>query len=120
VSSEQVKRALEVHSEQAGMFAERYVQADPYRSSFNYSRKRLDQWLDHYLPATAEPLRLLDVGCGTGHQLLRWRAGGYEVAGVDGSDAMLAEARASIGSPRSRCCVTCRTRRARSRRWRVC
>jgi ubiquinone/menaquinone biosynthesis C-methylase UbiE len=93
VSSEQVRRAVEVHSEQAGKFAARYVQADPYSSSFNYSRKRLDQLLDVYLPPTADPLRLLDVGCGTGHQLARWRSIGYEVAGVDGSDAMLAEAR---------------------------
>ena len=93
MSTEQVKRAVEVHSEQAGKFAARYGEGDPYSTSFAYSRKRLDQLLDGYLPTTDAGLRLLDVGCGTGHQLAEWRAAGYEVAGVDGSDAMLAEAR---------------------------
>ena len=93
VSTEQGKRAVEVHSEQAGLFAERYGQDDPYGSVFAYSRKRLDGFLDEYLPPTDAGLRLLDVGCGTGHQLLRWRSYGYEVAGVDGSGEMLAHAR---------------------------
>jgi ubiquinone/menaquinone biosynthesis C-methylase UbiE len=93
VSTEQGKRAVEVHSEQAGLFAERYGQEDPYSSVFAYSRKRLDGLLDSYLPPTDAGLRLLDVGCGTGHQLLRWRSYGYEVAGVDGSDEMLAHAK---------------------------
>ena len=92
VSTEQGKRAVEVHSEQAGLFAERYGQEDPYGSVFAYSRKRLDELLDAYLPPTDAGLRLLDVGCGTGHQLLRWRSYGSEVAGVDGSDEMLAHA----------------------------
>ena len=93
VSTEQGNRAVEVHSEQAGLFAERYGEEDPYSSVFTYSRKRLDRLLDGYLPPTDAGLRLLDVGCGTGHQMLRWRSWGYEVAGVDGSDEMLAHAR---------------------------
>lgn len=93
VSTEQGKRAVEVHSEQAGLFAERYGEEDPYSSVFAYSRKRLDGLLDEYLPPTDAGLRLLDVGCGTGHQLLRWSSYGYEVAGVDGSPEMLVHAK---------------------------
>jgi ubiquinone/menaquinone biosynthesis C-methylase UbiE len=93
VSTEQDKRAVQVHSEQAGKFAAWYGQKDPYSSCFAYSRKRLDRLLDSYLPPTDAGLRLLDVGCGTGHQLARWGGWGYQVAGVDGSPAMLAHAR---------------------------
>jgi ubiquinone/menaquinone biosynthesis C-methylase UbiE len=92
VDTEQVKRAVEVHSEQAGKFAAWYDQPDPYSSCFVYSRKRLDRLLDGYLSPTDAGLRLLDVGCGTGHQLALWSARGYEVAGVDGSAEMLEHA----------------------------
>jgi SAM-dependent methyltransferase len=34
------------------------------------------------------------VGCGTGHHIARYRAAGYEVSGVDGSEEMLLRARA--------------------------
>ena len=95
VDTEQVQRALDVHSEQAGMFAARYGEADPYSSCFVYSRKRLDKFLDLYLPSTDAGLRLLDVGCGTGHQLAHWRTLGYEVAGIDGSEEMLSHAQAN-------------------------
>ena len=56
-----------------------------------------DLLLESLLPAPAAPTRLLDVGCGTGHHLLRLLARGYRGAGVDGSAAMLAQAR-SLGT----------------------
>ncbi len=38
--------------------------------------------------------RLLDLGCGTGHDLARWRSEGYSCAGLDAAEEMVSEARA--------------------------
>ncbi len=89
------EKPIRVHSEQASLFRDRYdaLSANPYGSSFAYSRHRLQRQLDRRLPAASPGARLLDLGCGTGHHLLWARSRGYEVVGTDGSDAMLAEAR---------------------------
>lgn len=42
--------------------------------------------------------RVLDVGCGTGSALARYRDAGYDPAGIDLSEAMLAKARARLGA----------------------
>jgi ubiquinone/menaquinone biosynthesis C-methylase UbiE len=89
----QADHAVEVHSEQAATFAARYADADPHGSVFAYSRMRLDRLLDEYLPPTSESLKLLDVGCGTGDQIARWRGIGYEASGVEPSERMLEYAR---------------------------
>jgi len=93
MSASQARQAVDVHSEQAAMFAARYGASDPYGSAFTYSRMRLDRSLDRTLPPTDDGLRLLDVGCGTGHQMVEWAARGYSVSGVDGSAEMLMHAR---------------------------
>jgi ubiquinone/menaquinone biosynthesis C-methylase UbiE len=77
------------------MFAARYGESDPYASCFAYSRARLEHWLNHGLPARGDGARLLDLGCGTGHQMASLRDRGFEVTGVDGSAEMLAHARAN-------------------------
>ena len=89
------QEAIRVHSEQAALFRDRYdaLPADPYGSSFAYSRYRLQHSLDRLLPLAAPGARLLDLGCGTGHHMLWARGRGYATAGTDGSEAMLAEAR---------------------------
>ena len=66
-----------------------------YCSCFGYSRKRLAELLNSYLPARGDGLRLLDVGCGTGHHMASLRERGFEVAGIDGSEEMLLNARAN-------------------------
>jgi ubiquinone/menaquinone biosynthesis C-methylase UbiE len=89
------QHAIEVHSSQAEEFASSYndFSADAYSACFTYSRKRLDQWLERFLPDRGEGKSLLDVGCGTGHHMARLAKRGFAVAGVDGSPEMLEHAR---------------------------
>jgi len=99
MSSSEIQKqlAIDQHSEQATEFAERYrdLSADAYRSCFAYSRKRLGILLESCLPEQGNGLRLLDVGCGTGHHMASLRERGFEVAGVDGSEGMLDQARSN-------------------------
>jgi ubiquinone/menaquinone biosynthesis C-methylase UbiE len=91
------RSAVAEHSLQVPAFAERYsrLSADPYESCFTYSRHRLQKVLERLLPERGEGLRLLDVGCGTGHHLARLRQRGIDVTGLDGSEEMIAVARAN-------------------------
>jgi SAM-dependent methyltransferase len=88
--------AVAQHSREAADFAASYLQLerDPYLSCFVYSRRRLALLLDRVLPARGDGLRLLDLGCGTGHHLAQLRARGFDAVGIDGSGAMLGQARA--------------------------
>lgn len=49
-------------------------------------------------PASGAALRVLDVGCGQGTQLVRLARAGYEVVGLDPSEEMLRMARESLES----------------------
>jgi ubiquinone/menaquinone biosynthesis C-methylase UbiE len=91
----QKQKAIDTHSDQAELFANRYkiIAQDPYKDSFVYSRKRLNEWLDKYMPANGNGLRLADIGCGTGYHLERYKERGFEITGVDGSEEMLKQAR---------------------------
>lgn len=91
----QKEAAVKTHSDQASQFEGRYEgeSKDPYSSCFVYSRKRLQAWLEQVIPAAGNGVRLLDVGCGTGHHIRDLLARGFRVAGVDGSEEMLRIAR---------------------------
>ena len=93
----QKQRAIDQHSVQAGEFARRYegLSEEAYRTCFAYSRRRLDVLMERYLPERGDGLSLLDIGCGTGHHMSSLRERGFTVAGVDGSEDMLAHARAN-------------------------
>jgi ubiquinone/menaquinone biosynthesis C-methylase UbiE len=93
----QKQLAIDQHSVQAAQFAERYgsLNEEAYRSCFAYSRKRLSALLDSCLPERGDGLRLLDVGCGTGHHMASLAGKGFEVSGLDGSEEMLEQARAN-------------------------
>ncbi len=88
--------AVAEHSRTAAEFAERYARldVDPYESCFAYSRHRLQKLMEPFLPERGQGLRLLDVGCGTGHHLTQFRRQGFDVTGVDGSPEMIALAQA--------------------------
>jgi len=96
--TEQERQALRTHSEQADEFASRYrrLAENAYGSCFAYSRRRLDDWLEKLLPPRGKGLRLLDLGCGTGHHLARYAARGFDVVGVDGSMEMLRHAHQTL------------------------
>ena len=98
MSAEDRPTAVDVHSRQAPEFVDSYeaYEHDPYSNCFTYSRMRLGQMLDGYLPRTGAGLSALDVGCGTGHHLRLLHARGFEVAGIDGSPEMLEAARLAV------------------------
>lgn len=87
-------RAIELHTEQAAEFAARYVQwqQDPYRSTFTYGRKKIEELLDRELHGLQAGAKILDVGCGTGFNVQRLRARGFQMTGVEPSPAMRREA----------------------------
>ena len=89
--------AIESQSRKAAEFVSHYqaLREDPYSDGFSYGRMRLDSVLRNYLPENGDGLRLLDVGCGTGHHLSDLRARGYEIAGIDASPEMLEHARSN-------------------------
>lgn len=91
----QKQLAIETHSDQAELFAARYdtIVSHDFQDCFVYSRFRLNQWLDKYLPSDGAGKKLLDVGCGTGYHLARYRTRGFEISGMDGSEEMLKQAR---------------------------
>jgi ubiquinone/menaquinone biosynthesis C-methylase UbiE len=96
VTEEQQKKlAVDTHSEQASLFVERYstIADDPYENCFKYSRYLLDKWLDKFIPAKGDGLKMLDLGCGSGYHLAKYRERGFDLVGVDGSEEMLKQAR---------------------------
>jgi ubiquinone/menaquinone biosynthesis C-methylase UbiE len=95
--SEEIQKqlAIDTHSEQAELFANRYdvINQNPYQDSFVYSRKRLNEWLDKFIPEDGTGLKMADIGCGTGYHLKRYQERGFQITGVDGSEEMLKQAR---------------------------
>jgi ubiquinone/menaquinone biosynthesis C-methylase UbiE len=99
------QRAVDIHSLQASEFAASYqdMSSDAYRACFTYSRKRLDALIERYLPDRGDGIKVLDVGCGTGHYMARLRSRGFDVAGVDGSEEMLLHAQQNNPEARLEC-----------------
>jgi len=86
-------RAIDLDTNQADEFAERYqaLDANPYRSTFTYGRKKIEELIERTIAGTSG--RALDAGCGTGFNLQRLHARGFTVTGLEPSGAMRAFAK---------------------------
>jgi ubiquinone/menaquinone biosynthesis C-methylase UbiE len=90
-------RAIDLHTETAGEFEQRYhaLAEDPYRSTFTYGRKKIEELIDRELAGWPAGRRALDVGCGTGFNVSRLMARGFDVSGVEPAPGMRARAEAA-------------------------
>lgn len=88
-SAEVRSRAIHLHDEVAEVFEGLYQTAerDPYATSFSYGRKKIQEVLDSVLQALPRG-RVLDVGCGTGHQLRAMAQRGLECFGIEPAENM--------------------------------
>jgi len=88
------ERAIEDHHKTAGLFEELYagMKRDYCYSSFSYGRKKMDELFDEILAGIPAGGKLLDVGCGTGEQVKRFRDKGFQVTGVEPADDMRVKA----------------------------
>lgn len=86
--------AVRLHSDQASDFDERYQQFDaaPYRSTFTYGRKKIEELLERETREVRPGARVLDVGCGTGFNVRRLSARGFEVTGLEPAEGMRSRA----------------------------
>lgn len=91
------RKAVEIHSRDADIFAGRYRQ-EPNRfgSAFFYGRARIDERLEAALATLRPGARILDLGCGTGDLILELRRRGFDAVGVEPSQAMRDQARAIL------------------------
>lgn len=82
--------AIELHSGQASMFDARYhaYQQDPYSSTFTYGRRKVEELIQTELAKLPAGARVLDAGCGTGFNVSRLHAQGFDVVGLEPAEGM--------------------------------
>ncbi len=87
--------AIDHHHDLAGVFEQHYrdMSADRFSTAFTYGRGKVDQLLDEQLKELSPGSRVLDVGCGTGNYLVRFRELGFEAQGVEPAPGMIEAAR---------------------------
>jgi SAM-dependent methyltransferase len=97
-----VSHAVEFHTTKAGEFEKRYraFAEDPYRSIFTYGRKKIEELLERRIARFQPGARALDAGCGTGFNVARLLARGFDVTGVEPSVGM--RERAIRDNPRAK------------------
>jgi ubiquinone/menaquinone biosynthesis C-methylase UbiE len=83
--------AIDHHHDVASIFEQHYrdMSADRFKSAFTYGRQKVDLLLDEELKGLRPGASILDVGCGTGNYLVRFRKLGFEAKGVEPAPGML-------------------------------
>ena len=89
--------AVSKHDREAGVFEEEYgsLARSGYRSTaFLFGRSRIDRCLTDRLARMPVGSRILDAGCGTGHQVVALVACGFDAVGLEPSIEMRNRAKA--------------------------
>lgn len=88
---------IDVQETFAGRFEDWYkdLETHPYRSTFTYGRMKAEPFIEAGLAALPPGARVLDVGCGTGFHVARFRQRGYDVVGVEPGEELRRRARAN-------------------------
>jgi ubiquinone/menaquinone biosynthesis C-methylase UbiE len=90
--------AISIHDQTADRFAWTYkieaVQGSAL--AFRYGRTQIEVHFDRQVAALPPTAKILDVGCGIGHQMQGLRSKGFEVCGVEPSENMRKIARTRL------------------------
>jgi SAM-dependent methyltransferase len=87
--------AIDHHDSMAGTFERYYeeMRKDRFHSSFTYGRDKVDRLLDAELRRLPAGAKVLDVGCGTGNYLVRFRDMGLDAHGIEPAPGMIEAAK---------------------------
>jgi ubiquinone/menaquinone biosynthesis C-methylase UbiE len=78
------KTAVKVHHDGAGWFKNQYSKSsNQYSTPFLYGRKKIDKYFRNEIRKLKKNAKILDVGCGTGDQILELHQQGFNVIGIE-------------------------------------
>ncbi len=83
------KAAISTHDKKSAWFERQYRESmESLDSSFLYGRFQINRYFHHLISQLPKGAKVLDVGCGTGEQILQLQPLGFQVSGVEPSAEM--------------------------------